>query len=189
MPTVLEEYRDVEPSTKLSKVDLRPGPDGLLLSFSIVGGLRDAFGPDAWEAAYSRNDMMFVIRYSVELYRKGVISRRILGPLRFQKEARLYWSRGPLAPARIWTLIVDEDERTYIPASAEEAKQLLLDFERVLRPTLPRGRSEVWAEVEVRWWRHTFVDKGVRRGRSEAVVVEAPRESQGGAPQAGALRL
>ncbi|MGC8613920.1 MAG: hypothetical protein ACP5L2_06765 [Conexivisphaera sp.] len=174
---VLEEFRDVEPSTRLSEVMLRPESSNgaLMLSFSLMGGLRDAFGPELWEKAYSRNDMLLTIRYSVELLRRGIVGRRVVGPLRFQKEARFYWSRDPTRQERIWTLIVDEGEHTYLPATPEEAKQLLFDFEQEIRPTgLPSGRNEVWAEVEVSWGRHVYTEKGARKGRSAAVVVEVP---------------
>lgn len=174
---VEEEFRRVEPSTRLSEVILRrkSGANALVISFSLMGGLRDAFGPDLWEKAYAANDMMLTLRYSVEILRRGVIGRRVAGPLEFRKEARLYWTRDPTRAERIWVLVVDEDERTYLPATPDEARQLLFDFEREIGPlNLPRGRNELWAEVEVSWSRHIYLEKGVRRGRSAAVVVEVP---------------
>ncbi|MFP3283109.1 MAG: hypothetical protein RXP97_03420 [Nitrososphaeria archaeon] len=175
--SVLDEFREVEPATRLSDVKLRPGAGGgtLVLSFSLMGGLRDVFGPETWERAYSGNDMMLTIRYSVEIVRRGFVDKRIAGPLRFQKEARLYWSRDPMKPNRIWVLAVDEDERTYMPATPEEARQLIFDFEREIGTTgLPRGRNEVWAGVDVSWGRHLYTEKGARRGRSATTFVEVP---------------
>ncbi|MGC8969412.1 MAG: hypothetical protein ACP5LG_02335 [Conexivisphaera sp.] len=190
--SVLDEFRGVEPSTRLSEVVLRPvtGDGTLMLSFSLLGGLRDVFGPEAWERAYSVNDMMLVLHLTIEVRRKGPLGgRTVLGPLRLRKEARLYWSRDPARTGRVWALIVDEDERTFVPSSPEEARQLMFDFERELRPSLRSGRNEVWAEVEVSWGRHAYVEKGKRRGRSATAVVEVPRAPQGRPAEAGAVRL
>lgn len=190
-PRVLERYSGVEPSTKLSEVALKPAREGaLILSFSLLGGLREAFGPEAWELAYSMNDMMLTLRYSIEVRRRGLAGgRRVLGPLSLRREARLYWSRDPTREERVWALIVDEEERTYLPSSPEEARQLMFDFEHELRPRLPKGRSEVWAEVEISWGRHVYAERGTRRGRSPPVPVEVPRAPEEGPIQARALRV
>lgn len=175
---VADEFKGVEAATRLSEVFLEPlGGLRLRLSFSLIGGLRDAFGPDSWELAYRGNDMMLILRYSVEVHREGVLGRRVLGPIRLQKEARLYWSRDPWIDRRVWALVVDEDERVYRPRSADEARQLLFDFERELELTpgsLPSGRSELTAKVKVWWSRHVYCERGEREGRSRPAVVEVP---------------
>ena len=179
---MLDEFRGVEEGTKLSRVILEPigadigkgQPARLRLAFSVIGGLRDVFTPDVWELAYRSNDMMLALRYAISVYRKGVGRRRVLGPLKMQKEARLYWTRNPMRAERIWVIAVDEDENVYRPASVEDAKQLLFDFEReivVPREELSMGENRLWAEVNLWWTRHVYSEKGERRARSRETSV------------------
>lgn len=178
----MDEFRDVGVETKLSHLrfeqiggEVRKGqPARLRLAFSIIGGLRDVFTPDVWELAYRSNDMMLAFRYTISVYRRGVGRRRVLGPLKMQKEARLYWTRNPMRTERIWMIAVDEDENVYRPTSVEDAKQLLFDFERELMipgNELSVGENRLWAEVNLWWTRHVYAEKGGRRARSRETSV------------------
>ena len=180
---VLDDFKSVESSTRLTPVVLEPltkkarrGEEvRLRLAFSITGGLRDVFTPETWRIAYNRNDMLLALRYAVSVFRSSVLGRRrVLGPRKLQKEARLYWTRDPTRKERVWVIVVDEDENVYRPATPDEAKQLLFDFERELgfpSSKLASGENRLWAQVSLWWARHVYAEKGTRKARSQEAVI------------------
>lgn len=181
---VLEEYSRVAANTKLSRIFLEPVEESVGLSgdarfrliFSLVGGLREVFGPRVWELAYEHNDIILALRYSVALRKRGRLgfSSVVDGPTRFLKEGRIYWTKDPRREYRIWVIVVDENGEPHFPLDVDEVKRTLFDFEHELRvpaSKLGRGDFRVRAEVRLWWARHVYTEKREVKGVSKEVPI------------------
>ena len=147
------------------------------VGFRIVGGLREAFHPDAWTVAWEDFDK--VLRLTLKLTlgeQKSLRSTRLAEIKKEVRKASFYWSRDPDLPYRIWPMIVPEDGGPPIlPRNVEDAKSKMLDVEKEFRVTaasLGEGKHRLVAGASARWGRRSFIDKGKVSAASKPTVIE-----------------
>lgn len=147
------------------------------LGFRIVGGLREAFHPDVWTAAWEDYDKMLNVTFRTSLLAKrGPISRKLGQPSKLVRKASFYWSRDPDLPYRIWAMIMPEDGGPpKIPLSVEDAKSKMLDFTQTFNlpaSELGKGRHALSATADAKWPRRSFIEKGSVSGKAAQAVVQ-----------------
>jgi hypothetical protein len=147
------------------------------VSFSIVGGLREAFHPDVWTTSWEDFDK--ILRLSLRVYLgvpRGPMLRTLAGNGKEVRKASFYWSRDPDLPYRIWAMVVPEDGGPpIIPHSVEDAKSKMLDCDKTLKmaaSALGPGRHRLVAGAEAKWPRKSFIEKGSVSAKSAPVVVD-----------------
>jgi len=148
-----------------------------ILSFKVLGGLREAFHPDVWTLAWEDFDkiLRMTMKSSVGV-RRGPLTRKLAGTRKEVRKASFYWSRDPDLPYRIWAMVVPEGVGApLIPRSVEDAKSKMLDFQKPFSfpaSSLGKGRHSLVGSASVAWGRRTFIEKGEASARSKPAVVE-----------------
>ncbi len=147
------------------------------VTFKFVGGLREAFHPDVWTVAWEDFDKIMRLTLRVSLRLQGGLRSRPLAVIRKQvRRASFYWSRDPDLPYRIWAMIVPEDGGPpKIPLNVEDAKSKMLDVEKefsIPASALGVGRHKLVAEVQGKWGRRSFIEKGQAASKSKPLVIE-----------------
>jgi len=145
---------------------------GITVGFRIVGGLRESLTPNVWTMAWEDNDKL--VRLMMDT---TVSSRKKLASTgREVRRCRFYWSRDPDLPYRIWAAVVHEDGGApIIPLSVEDAKSKFLDVVKrfdVPAKSLGKGTHKLVAEVNVKWGRRTYIEKGQTSAKSKPVLVK-----------------
>lgn len=148
-----------------------------MLSYRLIGGLRDAFHPDVWTVAWEDFDKILRLTMKGSLgVARGPLVRKVAETRKEVRKASFYWSRDPDLPYRIWAMIVPEDGGPpKIPNNVEDAKSKMLDVEKTLRfpaSSLGRGRNKLVGNVEARWGRRSFIDKGSAEAKSRPLAIE-----------------
>ncbi len=145
--------------------------------FRLVGGLREAFHPDVWTVAWEDFDkiLRLTIRLSLRAQR-GVRSKKLAEIKKEVRRASFYWSRDPDLPYRIWAMIVPEDGGPpKIPRNVEDAKSKMLDVEKefsIPASSLGPGKHKLVVEVQGRWGRRSFIEKGEVQSKSRPLVIQ-----------------
>lgn len=147
-----------------------------IVSFRIVGGLREAFHPDVWTVAWEDFDKTIRLTMRLTLKdRRGVRGRTLADMKKEVRKASFYWSRDPDLPYRIWAMVVPEDGGPpKIPHDVEDAKSKMLDVEKEFAlpaSSLSPGTHALFAQVAGRWGRRSFIEKGDVSGRSKPVEI------------------
>ena len=147
------------------------------VSFKFVGGLREAFHPDVWTVAWEDFDKIMRLTLRVSLKLDGGLRARSLAVIKKQvRRASFYWSRDPDLPYRIWAMIVPEDGGPpIIPLNVEDAKSKMLDVEKefsIPASSLGEGKHKLVAEVQGKWGRRSFIEKGEAASKSKPLVIE-----------------
>ena len=152
-------------------------PVSASVSFRIVGGLREAFGPDVWTVAWENFDK--VIRLTTGLSvraKRGLLGRKVAEIKKEVRRASFYWSRDPDLPYRIWPMIVPEDGGPpLIPSDVEDAKSKFLDVTKTMTfdsSVLGSGKHSLFATAAARWGRRSFIEKGKVEGKSSQAVIQ-----------------
>ena len=149
----------------------------LSVNFRITGGLREAFHPDVWTVAWEDFDKILRLTLKTVLRSQGIVRSRKLGESKKDvRKASFYWSRDPDLPYRIWAMIVPEDGGPpQIPRSVEDAKSKMLDVEKELQipaSALGAGSHKLVADVNAKWGRRSFIEKGEVSSKSKPLVVQ-----------------
>jgi len=173
------------PETRLSQIHLVADKKSystsetirISASFKITGGLREAFHPDVWTVAWEDFDKILRLTLKTVLRSQGVVRSRKLGGSRKQvRKASFYWSRDPDLPYRIWAMIVPEGGGPpQIPRSVEEAKSKMFDVEKEFQipaSALGAGSHRLVADVNAKWGRRSFIEKGEASSKSNPLVVQ-----------------
>ncbi len=147
------------------------------VGFRIVGGLRESFHPDVWTVAWEDFDKVLRMTLRISLGEQAGLRTRKLAEVRKEvRKASFYWSRDPDLPYRIWAMIVPEDGGPpKIPRNIEDAKSKMLDVEKeftIPASSLGSGGHRLVAEVEGRWGRRSFIEKGKVASKSKPLVIE-----------------
>ena len=147
------------------------------VSFRVVGGLREAFHPDVWTAAWEDFDKILRLTVRVALKAQGSVTSKKLAVVKKEvRKASFYWSRDPDLPYRIWAMVVPEDGGPpKIPRNVEDAKSQMLDFEKGFSfpaAVLGPGTHRLVAEASAKWGRRSFIEKGEVSSRSQPLVVQ-----------------
>lgn len=130
------------------------------VSFSVAGGIREAFGEGAWERAYDAHDNLFKVRYGVRL-RSG---RRALGrEVDSYRKAAIFWTRNPklvnpMKDRRIWVQ-VSRNFEPVVPLTVEGVRAALFDFEERIPfdpAALGEGTHGLAADVWASWQKHEY---------------------------------
>ena len=173
------------PETRLSQIHLAADKKSYSISetvrisasFRIIGGLREAFHPDVWTVAWEDFDKILRLTLRTVLRSQGAVMSRKLGESNKQvRKASFYWSRDPDLPYRIWAMIVPEDGGPpQIPRSVEDAKSKMLDVEKEFQipaSELGAGSHKLVADVNAKWGRRSFIEKGEVSSKSKPLVVQ-----------------
>jgi len=173
------------PETRLSQIHLVADKKSYSISetirisasYRITGGLREAFHPDVWTVAWEDFDKILRLTLKTVLRSKGVVrSPRLGGSKKQVRKASFYWSRDPDLPYRIWAMIVPEDGGPpQIPRSVEDAKSKMLDVEKEFQipaSALGVGSHRLVVDMNAKWGRRSFIEKGEVSSRSKPLVVQ-----------------
>jgi hypothetical protein len=172
------------PATKIDQVrlmtDRKEYGEGdtvkAIVSFRVVGGLREAFHPDVWTVAWEDFDKILRLTIRVALRaRRGISSKKLAELKKEVRKASFYWSRDPDLPYRIWAMIVPEDGGApKIPRGVDDAKAKMLDVEKEFSfpaSTLGPGTHRLVADAWAGWGRRSFIEKGEASARSKPLVI------------------
>jgi hypothetical protein len=172
------------PETRIERVDVMTdkkvyGKDETIqasIGFRIVGGLREAFHPDVWTVSWEDFDKILRLTMRLTLgVKRGLLTKRLAEAKKEVRKASFYWSRDPDLPYRIWAMIIPEDGGPpIIPASVEDARKKMLDVSKrfeVQASALGPGSHKLAGQVEARWGRRSFIEKGSVSSVSRPVVV------------------
>lgn len=152
----------------------------LSVKFGVDGGIRDSFRHEVWMDAHRRNDKYFRITYNLEIQKvtMSLALKSLIKPVKAVKKASIYWTRNPemvrLFEKKVWALIIDERRVPHIPATEEEARKKLFEFEasfQILGADLGRGNHRLRAQVGASWGRHIFSEKGTISGSSDTIKI------------------
>ncbi len=152
----------------------------LNLKFGVDGGIRDSFRHEIWMDAHRRNDKYFRITYQLEIKKvtMGLAVKTLIKPVKAVRKASIYWTRNPemvrLFEKKVWALIIDERRAPHIPATEEEARKKLFEFEasfQILGADVGRGNHTLRAKVGASWGRHIFSEKGTISGSSNSIKI------------------
>lgn len=143
----------------LKKKENSTGKDFIILSlnFSINGLIREVLNQKTWEKAYDKHDNSLRLTIKLDIKSNG----KIIDSIKLIRKAIFFWTRNPKISHRIWIMIV-KDDNPYYPLQEEEAKALLLDFNKDIEipsSKLKKGNNDVSIEVNLSWERHTFIEK------------------------------
>ncbi len=147
------------------------------LGFKVVGGLREAFHPDVWTVSWEDFDKLLRLTLRVSVgARRGPVTRKLAEIKKEVRKASFYWSRDPDLPYRIWAMIIPEDGGPpKIPVNVEDAKSKMLDATKTFEisaSSLGKGRHSIVGDVQVKWGRRSFIEKGSASSKSKPVSVE-----------------
>ncbi len=173
------------PATRLDRIELSSDKriysigDAIHMnvSFRIVGGLREAFHPDVWTVAWEDFDKLLRLTLKLTLKAQGGLRPKKIAEIKKEvRKASFYWSRDPDLPYRIWAMIVPEDGGPpKIPRSVEDAKAKMLDVAKefqIQASALGPGSHKIVADVEGRWGRRSFIEKGEVSSASKPLVIK-----------------
>jgi hypothetical protein len=141
----------------------------LILSFKIIGNIREVFDQKNWERAYNKHDNLF--RITIEINLKA--GRKVVLQSKFVRKAALFWTRSPKISYRIWVSIIKDDTPFY-PTTVEEAKSLLFDINKIIElksDLLKYGSHELSSDIKVSWGKHYYTNPTMINGRSNTVDI------------------
>ena len=106
----------------------------VVVSFSVLGGIRDAFNEENWTKAYDKNDNTFKMKYGIKIH-SGGIKKRVVGQVDTYRKASIFWTRNPkltnpMKDKRVWVQVA-KNFTPHIKLSQEEVQQLF-DFEETI---------------------------------------------------------
>ena len=147
------------------------------VAYRIVGGLRESFHPDVWTVAWEDFDKVLRLTMKLTLSRQGGIASKKLAETKKEvRKASFYWSRDPDLPYRIWAMIVPEGGGPpLIPRSVEDAKSKMFDVEKEFQlkgSDLGPGKHRLFAIVQGKWGRRSYIEKGEMASKSKSAVVQ-----------------
>ena len=148
------------------------------VSFSIEGGLRDAFNEANWTKAYNNNDVSFKLKYGIKLISGGFRKKEIGKTVDTYRKAAIFWTRNPRLvnphkDRRIWVQVAKNFE-PFIRLSEEEVRQELFDFNEkfVFKASdLGKGKHKIEAEVFASWQKHDYTDPGNIKNNSQEMEI------------------
>ncbi|NHV96207.1 MAG: hypothetical protein HA494_00215 [Thaumarchaeota archaeon] len=136
----------------------------LLLSYRVMGELRENFTQQRIEEAYVNRDVDFRVTSIIEL-RKRILgfAFRCVKRIKLVRKAIFYWCRDRSYTSRIRVMVVDEYGRSSVVDSIEQLHSKLLDYLITLDLTgseLGKGEHTLRCDVKVKWGTHTFIQRG-----------------------------
>ncbi len=137
------------------------------LSYQIRGYIYDIFNEKTWEKAYNKFDNIFRIAVSLDV---NIDGRNVQSINTFRKGI-LFWTRSPKIPTRVWLTVV-KDDSPYYPASVEEGKKLLFDFNHDLQlelKDLSSGKHTVKVDILINWGKHQYSEPQKLSGKSNPI--------------------
>ena len=138
-------------------------------SFSIEGGIRDAFNEDDWTKAYESNDVSFKLKYGAKLTMGGFRKKAVGRQVDTYRKASIFWTRNPklvnpMKDKRVWVQVAKNFE-PFVMLSEEEVRSELFDFSEnfVIKPSelgAGGGTYKIGAEVYASWQKHQYTESG-----------------------------
>ena len=136
----------------------------VVVSFSVLGGIRDAFNEENWTKAYDKNDNTFKMKYGIKIH-SGGIKKRVVGQVDTYRKASIFWTRNPkltnpMKDKRVWVQVA-KNFTPHIKLSQEEVQQELFDFEETINvkaSEIGTGEHQISAEAYVSWNKHDYTD-------------------------------
>ncbi len=138
----------------------------VVISFSVLGDIRDAFNEENWTKAYDNNDNTFKMKYGIKVHTGG-IKKHVIGEIDSYRKASIFWTRNPkltnpMKEKRVWAQVA-KNFTPHIRLSQEEVQQELFDFEETINVKaidLGVGEHQITAEAYVSWHKHDYTDSG-----------------------------
>jgi hypothetical protein len=147
----------------------------LILSYRVMGELRENFTQQRIEEAYINRDVEFRVTSIIEL-RKRILgfAFRCVKKIKLVRKAIFYWSRDRSYVSRIRVMVVDEYGRSSVVDSIEQLHSKLLDYNIPLELTgseLGKGEHTLRCDVKVKWGTHTFIQRGEASIKTQPIQV------------------
>jgi hypothetical protein len=141
------------------------GTVSVKVDFSFPDQFLDSITLETLRQAYKSSDRRFRVKYTIKLYKLMPIGAKKLREISFAKKWTLYWTRDPMIletyKAYIWVLGIDKDGYAVFFQDFDRAKRFLFSISETLTLAaneLGIGTSTLNAKVEVKIWRHTFIN-------------------------------
>ena len=149
------------------------------VKFSIQGSLREAFNEKNWTKAYSKNDNLFKLKYSIKLLSGGIRKHELGKPIDAYRKASIFWTRNPklvnpMKEKRIWVQVAKNFE-PFIRLSEEEVRQELFDFDEKISfkaSELGKGKHSIGAEAHVAWQKHDYTEQFNDKSQAKEIEIK-----------------
>lgn len=149
-----------------------------IVEFSFPQNFLENITLEKIKEAYRNMDRRIKLRYKVSIYEKGILWNKKIDEKELSKKWVLYWTRDPTILKRyrtnIWVLGVDKDLESEFFMDFEEAKTFLFSLREtfLVRPeSFSDKGSKVFAEVQVRSRKHTFIEAIDLKVRSAEITI------------------
>ena len=81
----------------------------VVISFSVLGDIRDSFNEENWTKAYDNNDNTFKMKYGIKVHTGG-IKKHVVGEIDTYRKASIFWTRNPkltnpMKEKRVWVQV------------------------------------------------------------------------------------
>ena len=149
-----------------------------IVEFSFPQNFLENITLEKIKEAYRNMDRRIKLMYKVSIYEKGILWNKKIAEKELSKKWVLYWTRDPTILERyrtnIWVLGVDKDLESEFFMDFEEAKTFLFSLREtfLVRPeSFSDKGSKVFAEVQVRSRKHTFIEAIDLKVRSAEITI------------------
>lgn len=145
----------------------------------LQGGLVEAFRRQTWQEAYAAHDTLLRLQFGMSIRSGGKLFGRTVVSAKWVKKGILFWTRDAgltdNVTNMIWAMTADENGYNHFFDDEDGIRDFLFAFSRELSflpVSLGRGEHRLHAEVFVKWWRHTYIEKGQASGRSPPISLK-----------------
>jgi hypothetical protein len=164
--------------TALTPTSDYSGTVSLKVDFSFPDSFLDSITLETLRQAYKKYDRRLRVKYTIRIYKQMPIGSKKLREISFTKKWTLYWTRDPMILERyntyIWMLGIDKDGYAEFFDDFNRAKRFLFSISEIVTLAaneVGTGAGKLSAEMEVRLWKHTFINAVKFRARAEPVMV------------------
>ncbi len=128
--------------------------------------------------AYRNMDRRIKLKYRISIYVKGILFNKKIAEKELSKKWILYWTRDPTILVKyrtnIWVLGVDKNLESEFFMDFEEAKTFLFSLREtfsVQPEDFVDKASKIFATVQVKSYRHSFIEALDLKVKSAAITV------------------
>ncbi|MDG7035146.1 MAG: hypothetical protein JRN37_10040 [Nitrososphaerota archaeon] len=179
--------RERSRATLLSPVEFKLQTDEVSLDEAVKvsvrakleGGLVDAFRRATWQEAYAAHDILLRLQFGMSIRSGGQLFGKTIVSAKWVKKGILFWTRDANLTDNvtnmIWAMAADENGYNHFFEDEQGVRDFLFTFTRELSflpVSLGRGEHRLHAEVFVKWWRHTYIERGQVAARSPSISLK-----------------
>lgn len=164
--------------TALTPTSSYSGTVSIKVDFSFPDSFLDSITLETLRQAYKESDRRLRVKYTIRLYKLMSIGSKKLRDTSFTKKWTLYWTRDHTILERysayVWMLGIDKDGYAEFFEDFDRAKRFLFSISETLTLAaneVGTGTSSLNAELEVKIWKHTFINAVKFRVRAEPVRI------------------